>query len=280
MKNLVKNFQNFSHEHSLWKKGDRVILGVSGGPDSMCLLDIFLKLQKKYALKLIVAHVNYGLRGKDSQKDENLVKKKSLENGLEFISYNPKQKLASNKEEGWRKMRYAFFEKVRKEKDFDFVAVAHNADDQVETFFLNLFRGAGAEGLSGMEPKNKTIIRPLLFAWKYDILEYCQKNNLKFRIDKTNKENVFTRNKIRNLLIPFIEKNFNPNIKKTVWRTQSVLISKSDSKSKGLRGISASHIREIIKILKSPKNKVQKLSFSDLKVERRGDRLTIEKINK
>ncbi|MFZ5982376.1 MAG: tRNA lysidine(34) synthetase TilS [Patescibacteria group bacterium] len=278
MKSLIKNFQNFSHEHSLWKKGDRIVLGVSGGPDSMCLLDVFLKLQKKYDLELIVAHVNYNLRGNDSQKDEELVKNVATKNNLAIFVHTPKNKFVSNREEAWRKIRYDFFEKIRKENNFNLIAVAHNADDQVETFFLNLFRGAGIEGLSGMKPRNKTVIRPLLFASKKDILEYNRSNNIAFRIDRTNKENVFLRNRVRNILIPLIEKNFNPNIKKTVQRTIGVLSSLKTSDSEGLRGITASHIREIIKIARSQKNKNQLFSFGDLKVERRGDRLIVESL--
>lgn len=285
MKNLIKNFQNFSHEHNLWKKGSKIIVGVSGGPDSSCLLNIFANLQKKYSLEIIVAHVNYRLRGRDSEQDEKFVRDLAIKNNLKVYTLSPslsRLQARGNRtpsENEMRDIRYDFFEKVRKENKFDLIGVAHNADDQVETFFLHFLRGAGKDGLSGMKAKNDKIIRPLLFAWKKDILDYLKENKLSFRLDKTNKENKFTRNKIRNILIPYLEKNFNPKIKKTILRTIEILVEEESSKNNisNLRDITSSHIREIIKILKSSKNKRQILSFQGLKVERRGDKVIIAK---
>jgi tRNA(Ile)-lysidine synthase len=294
MSNLIKNFQNFSHEHSLWKKGDKIVLGISGGPDSVCLLDIFLKLKAKYNLELILAHVNYGLRGYDSGADEKFVRNLAGKNNLKVVCLNlknPKAELSEFLKLGFRKkpnenilrdIRYEFFEKVRQENKFNLIGVAHNADDQVETFFLHLLRGAGKNGLAGMKAKNGEIIRPLLFSSKKDILEYLKDNKISFRLDKTNKENKFTRNKVRNSLIPYLEKNFNPNIKKAILRAIENLTQeeKNQNNSTGLQGITSSHLREIIKILKSPKNKCQVFTFQGLKVERRGDKLIIEKLKK
>lgn len=285
MPNLIKKVQNFSFQEDLWKKGDKIVLGVSGGPDSMCLLDIFLKLQKKYSLDLIIVHVNYDLRGNDSQKDEALVRKVCETNQCKLVVLKPKKKFEKNLEENLRKLRYAFLEKTRKKYGFDLIAVAHNADDQIETFFLNLLRGSGEKGLAGMKTRNEQIIRPLLFCFKKEILAYAKKRKVKFRLDKTNQENDFTRNKVRNLLIPYLEKKFNPNIKKVILRTmdnfskqENRLILELIKETKGdLQGVTTSHVKEILKILKSQKNKVQTLTFQNLKIERRGDRLTIKK---
>lgn len=236
MSSFIKKIQNTIFQQNLFKRNDRIILAVSGGPDSVCLLDVFFKLQKKYNLSLIVAHVNYGLRGKDSAEDEKFVRKLAEKYNLRISNLTPafvktstgKPDLSLNKERGQRKMpseeklrdvRYDFFEKLRVENKFDYIAVAHNADDQVETFLMRIIRGAGLQGLSAMKYKNNSrrIVRPLLGITRKEILAYLKINKLKYRIDKTNLESVFLRNKIRNKLIPYLEKSYNPNIKKTIF---------------------------------------------------------------
>jgi len=169
MKNLVKKFQNTSHQQDLWQKGSKIVLGISGGPDSVCLLDIFAKIQRNYALELIIAHVNYGLRGRDSERDEKFVRdlaeKYNLE--IEILKFNNSkvEHLSSLKESSrfnlknvsenyLRDLRYDFFEKIRQQYKFDLIAVAHNSDDQVETFLMRMLRGSGLQGLSGMKYKS------------------------------------------------------------------------------------------------------------------------------
>jgi len=116
-----------------------------------------------------------------------------------------------------RDIRYKFFEKIRSENNFDMIAVAHNADDQVETFLMRVIRGAGLKGLSAMKYKNGKLIRPLLGTTRTEILGYLKKNKLTYRTDQTNKSDLFFRNKVRNQLIPYLEKNFNPKIKMTIF---------------------------------------------------------------
>lgn len=199
---LIKKFQNISHEYDLWQKGSKIVLGISGGPDSVCLLDIFFQLQKKYQLDFIMAHINYGLRGKDSDQDEKLVRKLAEQYDLKLFILNPKCK--SKSENALREIRYRFFEKIRKNNDFDLIAVAHNADDQVETFLMRLIRGSGLAGLSAMRFKNDSIIRPLLGFQRNEILAYLHKNKLDYRIDRTNLKPVFFRNRVRNELLPLL----------------------------------------------------------------------------
>lgn len=214
MSNLIKNIQNFAHRKDLWKKGDRILIGVSGGADSVCLLHILLFLAKKYDLSLHLAHINYGLRGKDSSLDEKFVEKLAEKNGLGLSVLNVKKlKSKENLEERLRKIRYDFFEKVRAELHFDSIAVAHNRDDQAETVLARLMRGTGMEGLSSMKAKNGRIIRPLLSTPRSDIISFLKTEKQKFRTDKTNLKPLFSRNKIRLELIPFLEKKFNPAIK-------------------------------------------------------------------
>ena len=231
---LIKKTQNIAFQNSLWKKGAKLVLGVSGGPDSVCMLDVMAKLAPKYDLKIIIAHVNYGLRGADSQKDEKFVRALADKYCVPAFFMKPdfKKKVSEN---ALRDVRYEFFERLRTENKFDSIAVAHNADDQVETFLMRVIRGAGLQGLSAMKYKSVytfksakggpaerefnrgTIIRPLLALTRLEILEHLKKQNLSYRTDKTNRRDLFLRNRIRNKLIPYLEKNFNPKIKKTIF---------------------------------------------------------------
>lgn len=312
MKNLIKNIQNFSFQNALWKKGDRLVLGVSGGPDSACLLDILAKLAPKSGLELLIAHVNYGLRGKDSDRDEKFVRKLAEKYGIKIELLNHKTE-GKTDENTLRDVRYAFFEKVRKENKFDLVAVAHSQDDQAETVLLHLIRGAGMKGLSGMRAKNDRVIRPLLETSRKEILEYLQINALTCRTDKTNRADLFLRNKIRNQLIPYIEKRFNPNIQETLAESalsiaddnrlldhsaqeyfqkkyhlsaqkllsldtalqRRVLLLAIQEQKGDLKNISLSHIQELLKALKSTKNKNQAVLFQGLKLTRKGDRVVL-----
>ncbi len=243
MNKLIKKIQTFSHQFGLWKEGSKIVVGVSGGPDSVCLLDILVKLAKKKKFALLVAHVNYGLREKDSDKDEVFVRRLAQKYNLKLEvldvmdiapslnslpapplklrrhAVRESERLSSENE--FRKIRYEFFEKIRKENNFNLIAVAHNRDDQAETILMRLVRGSGLLGLRSIRPKNNKIIRPLLNNSRKEIIICLKENNLKYRIDKTNKENKFLRNKFRNKLIPLIEKEYNPKIKETLANSVS-----------------------------------------------------------
>ena len=327
MANLTKKVQNTVFQNELFKFGDKIILAVSGGPDSCAMLDVFSRLQKKYSLQLLIAHVNYGLRGKDSDKDEQLVRKLGGKYGIPIIalSTTPPSRLRDTSpeyrgggrnalsENALRDLRYAFFEKLRAENKFNSIAVAHNADDQVETYLMRFIRGAGLTGLTAMKFKNGRIIRPLLAITRKEILDHLKKNKLTYRTDKTNLQNEYLRNKIRNRLLPYLEKNFNPSVRKTIsdalvaiaedadfleketgkaYRKNSELdvkkllrlhpailrriLRKNMEGVKGdLKNISANNIEEIIKIIKSTKNKRQVVILKGLKISRKGDRLEI-----
>ncbi len=229
MKNLIKTIQNTAFQNNLWQKGSKIVLGVSGGPDSVCMLDAMAKLAPKYGLELIIAHIDYGLRGKDSDRDEEFVKKLAEKHNLESAVLNPKN--IKKTENNLREIRYKFFEEVRRENNFDAVAVAHNADDQAETFLMRVIRGSGLQGLTAMKYKSglpRRMIRPLLNISREEILEYLKTRGLKYRTDKTNKENLYFRNKIRNKLIPYLEKNFNPQIKKTIFNSINSIAEDAD----------------------------------------------------
>lgn len=317
MKNFLKKFREDSFRQELWNKGDGIVVAVSGGPDSVCLLDSLNQLKDKYALELIVAHINYNLRGKDSAADEKFVWDLAKKYGLEVVVLRPKIKTKKNLENNLRDIRYTFFEKIRKERNFDWIAVGHNLDDQAETFLQRLIRGAGMAGLRGMQFKNGKIIRPLLGFSRREILEYLKARKLKYRIDKTNQEDIFLRNRIRHGLIPYLEKNFNPKFKETVFQTavslgedyaliekmvedffqknQTLSVKKILSLPRSLqkriilqflqkvaghlRDIESAHLEEILKIFKSSKSKIQVIRFRGLKIERKSDKVTIVKDN-
>ena len=200
---------NFIKKHNLIEKKSKVIIALSGGPDSVFALHFFNQFKKKYDLEIVAAHVNHNLRGKDSDKDQIFCEK--LCNKLEiplFIksadikSISKEEKLSV--EEAARKVRYIFFEKLVEEEKADLVITAHNSDDNTETILLNLIKGTGLNGLSGIPIKRDKIIRPILALSKKDILEFLISNSIKFRIDKTNEQTDFERNKIRNKVAPVL----------------------------------------------------------------------------
>lgn len=206
-------------------KNKRIIAGISGGPDSMCLLDLLIKENSRLNLKISACHVNYSLRGLDSQKDEELVKKVCEKSDIECFILNYKKEFnkISEDENALRKVRYDFFRKIKEKSGADLIALAHNSDDQAETILLNFLRGGSLKGLSGMDFLQKDIIRPLLEFSRDEIMEYIKENKIKYRIDKSNLSKKYTRNKIRLDLMPFLKKEFNPNIKDTVIRNAEVL---------------------------------------------------------
>jgi len=194
------------------------LIGISGGPDSICLSRVFLKLKEHYALELALLHVNYGLRGEASEDDERFVKEFAKEHGLKLKVVRYKKDEISkerNLEAQMRSFRYQEFEKFAKKEGFDRIALAHNIDDQTETFLMNLFRGSGAKGLSAMKARRERIIRPLLFVSKDEILEWLAQMEQKYQIDKSNFDESFFRNKIRHKLIPIL-KEYSPQLETRV----------------------------------------------------------------
>ena len=214
MKNLlIKRVQNFAFHRKLFRKGDGIVIGVSGGPDSVALTCVLSQLQKKYELKLLLLHVNYGLRGEDSDFDEELVKKLARKVGIPLNIVRYAEKPTGNPEQALREFRYREFEKERKAKGYKWIAVGHTLDDQAETVLMNLIRGAGLKGIGGITEKRGRIIRPLLVFEKQELLEFLKQINQKFRIDKSNLDESLLRNKIRRRLIPLLAEDYNPQIK-------------------------------------------------------------------
>ena len=184
----------------------KYILALSGGIDSMVLADMLLQAKAEFVL----AHCNFHLRGEESDGDEKFVRDYAERKGLSLyvkqfdtLNYAEEHKLSI--EMAARELRYAWFEELRQQLNYDKIAVAHHADDQLETFFINLLRGAGIRGLKGMQPINGNIIRPLLDKSREEIHQYAIENGIKWREDHTNAETQFLRNKIRHELLPVID---------------------------------------------------------------------------
>jgi len=215
-------------QNALLNAGDNVVIGVSGGPDSMVLLDILYDLSREIGYKIYAAHINHGIRGNEADKDQEYVKNFCGELSIPFYSkkvnmdeYARKMKLTS--EEAGREIRYSFFNEIVEKIPNGKIAVAHNKNDQAETLLLRILRGTGVDGLKGMEYKNGNIIRPLLDIERSDIEKYCEEKGLKPRIDRTNLEPIYGRNKIRLELIPYIQENFNKGIIDTLARTSKLM---------------------------------------------------------
>ena len=218
---FVKKIKAFILKNNLIKKGEKVVIGFSGGPDSVFLLDILLKLQEELSLELSLAHINHLLRGVESDADEEFARNTAKKYGLEcYVKRADMQKYARDHkigdEEAGRLIRYSFFEEVLKEAKGDKVALGHNLDDEIETFMFRLMRGTSLKGLEGIPVKRDKYVRPILELYKSQIIDYLHKNDIKYRIDLSNLENNYTRNSIRLDLIPEIEERYNSNFKEKI----------------------------------------------------------------
>lgn len=225
--NSLEKFKNFIEENNLIEKGDSIVSAVSGGSDSVFMLEMLLAIKDDYDLKIIVSHVNHGLRGAEAQRDEDFVKKLAEKNGLiyevehiDMAGYAKEHSLTC--EEAGRKLRYLFFEEIKEKYKADKVAIAHNENDVAETIFLNMFRGTGLDGLESIPLRRDFYIRPILCFEKSEILDFLKENNIHYVEDSTNFTNDYKRNIIRNEIIPFIKKNFNENIVSSMSRLASI----------------------------------------------------------
>ena len=220
---MFKRFTDFIHANHLFEPGERVLVAVSGGIDSMVLLHLFEKSGFSYG----VVHCNFQLRAEDSQLDEVFVREQVLQHGVPFFStrFDTREYAALNGisiEMAARELRYDFFEKVRLENHYDYIATAHHQDDVLETFFLNLSRKTGIKGLAGIREKTGKVIRPLLFAGRKDIIEFARINDIEFREDRTNSEVIYQRNYVRHHIIPAFT-GLNPAFKGNLSETISNL---------------------------------------------------------
>ncbi len=221
-------------KYNLLQEKDTVIVAVSGGPDSMCLLNSLVNLKEKLKLnKIAVAHVNHMLR-KEAQEETEYVKKYCENKNIEiYIKYaNIKEISENNKiseETAGREERYKFFEEIESKINANKIAIAHNLNDNAETVLMHFIRGTGINGLTGIKPyRDGKYIRPLIECDRKEIEEYCKEKKLNPRYDKSNLDNNYTRNKIRNLLIPELKENYNPNIISGINKLSRIVLKEEE----------------------------------------------------
>jgi len=227
MKKIEQKVLKFIDEKNLIDKNDKVLVGLSGGPDSVFLLHFLKKYSKKLKISLGALHINHLLRGKEADKDEHFCKELCEGLSVKFYSVKKNIKAIASKEkisaeEAGRKVRYNEYEKVLVKEEYTKIATAHNADENAETVLLNLIKGAGLRGISGIPPSRNKIIRPLLVLTKQEILDYLEHHKLKYRTDLTNLTDDAERNFLRNQVIPLIKERLNPSISNTLLKSSEV----------------------------------------------------------
>ncbi len=220
---MTDRFANHIHTVFPYIQGKKLLLAISGGLDSVVLASLLFQNDNDIAL----AHCNFQLRGTDSDKDEAFVKDFAQKRNIPFftVKFDTKKTASERKistQVAARELRYQWFEKIRKEQGYDFILTAHHADDNLETVLINLIRGTGLEGLTGIPERNKNIIRPLLPFTREEIKNYAEKNQLNWREDLSNFEDKYTRNKIRHHILPVL-KDLNPGFDKSFLQTLSHL---------------------------------------------------------
>ena len=216
---ILERVKTYIDENRLLTPGNKVIVGVSGGIDSVALLHLLQRL----GVECIVAHCNFHLRAEESDRDELFVKDVTKQLGLPFyrIDFDTLKYAADNKisvEMAARELRYEWFESLAKKMDAQAIAVAHHLDDSIETLLMNLIRGTGLRGLTGISARNGLVIRPLLSCTREELFQYVTFHQLAYVEDSTNAQNDYQRNKIRNQLLPLLEE-INPSVRQTLYQS-------------------------------------------------------------
>ncbi len=226
MNRIEQNFLRFIDENKLISKHDKLLVALSGGPDSVFLLHLLLKFKNRFNIEIAAIHINHMIRGKAANEDEDFCRKLSLNLNMQIhvVKRDVKSFARKNKfslEEAGRKIRYSEFEKVLKKISFNKIATAHNSSDNSETVLLNLIKGTGLKGISGIPIIRGNIIRPILNFSKEEILQYLNDNGIKFRTDESNLSVDFERNYLRLNIIPLIKEKLNPDFDKSILNSST-----------------------------------------------------------
>ena len=214
---MLDKVKKYVTEWNMLEKKDKVIIGVSGGADSVCLLFVLMELRKQIPFEIVVVHVNHGLRGEAARRDEEYVKSLCAQLGIICLSYSENVELiAKNRkqstEEAGRTVRYEIFQRVMEAYGGTKIALAHHKNDNAETMIMNLARGTGIKGLGGIRPVVGEIIRPLLCLERKEIEKYMEEQQIPYCTDDTNCSDDYTRNRVRNHVIPYLEEYVNAGV--------------------------------------------------------------------
>ncbi|GAB4340193.1 MAG: tRNA lysidine(34) synthetase TilS [Candidatus Abyssubacteria bacterium] len=252
---MIKVVEQTIQRHRMLAGGETVLVALSGGPDSVCLLDVLSQLRRKYSITICAAHFNHKLRDaadEDARFAEQLARERDLAfvtNSADVKDFAEAHKLSL--EAAGRTLRYEFLRRSAMAVGAQRVAVGHTADDQAETVLMRLLRGTGPDGLAGIPPvrsladsEGPAVIRPLIDVWRGEVMEHVRSRNLEFRIDTTNELPDFLRNRIRLQLLPHLEHEYNPHIKERLAAVASALALENDFLAKETRLLSTELIAE------------------------------------
>ena len=227
MKKIEQKILKFIDRHNLISAGDKILIALSGGPDSVFALYFFHKFLQRFKIEIAAVHVHHQLRGAEADLDETLCREfcENLQIDFHTVKINVTEFAKSNKlsiEEAARFLRYGEFRRIAEKSNCNKILTAHNMNDNTETVLLNLFKGAGLAGVSGIPIQRQNIIRPVLSVTKEEILEYLHLNKIQYRIDRSNLSNDFKRNFIRNKIIPAIKEGINPSLDETIQHSSEI----------------------------------------------------------
>ncbi len=240
---LLEKVRGVARRHRLFEGGGGVVVAVSGGPDSVALLDVLYRLRDEFNLRLGVAHLNHRIRGKEAEEDARFVRQLAERYGLPF-TYGEEDvpRLAREKgmslEEAAREARYAFLRRALEEQGAKWVALGHNRDDVIETVLLNLVRGTGLEGLAGMSVVREGIfVRPLIECSREEVEAYLKERGLASRLDSSNLDTAYLRNRIRHRLLPLLEREFSPKVRERLFRLAEMVREEVEALNEEVRRI-------------------------------------------
>lgn len=256
---LFKEIVKKNKKEKLIENGDKIVIGFSGGPDSVFMTHMLLKLKEIIDFDMVLVHINHMLRGEEANGDENFSIEYGRKHGIEVFSkrvdveaFGKSKKITL--EEAGREVRYSFYKEILEKTKSNKIALAHNKDDQLETFLFRMIRGSGLNGLEGIASKRDNYIRPISEIYKKDIVEYLDENGVEYRIDKTNFENEFTRNSIRLDLIPFIEQRYNPKFKDKLYALIEEIRDVNETLNGEIDDIVKEEVLDIGKLMRFNKN--------------------------
>ncbi len=250
---IINKVKSTIIEYNMIDEGDKIVVGVSGGPDSICLLHILYELKDEFKYQLITAHFDHGMRPGEDERETRFVKGFSEKLGIPFEYKKTDEDIKSSGsiEEKARILRYNFLEEVREKYGAERIAVGHNMNDQAETVLMRLIRGSGTSGLRGIPPVRGRIIRPIIKLTREEVLYYLKKRGLSYMIDSSNMSLEFLRNRIRHELIPYLLK-YQPNIIEILANTAEILFLENDFLEKNANDWIKRNVKEIgeISVLK------------------------------